>query len=194
VLSVRDDGPGLTPAMRERIFDLFVQGPEMRAYTRGGWDRSHARAPPGRDAWRHRRRAQRRSGAGKRIHRPSADPPGLAGCIQRPLQRRGDRGASEAADPRRGRQRRCRRRACRAACATTATTCGPSTTGRARSSRRRSIGRTSCCSTSHAGVRRLRGRQADAHGAGLTATLVAVTGYGEAAIAVFRAMPDSTST
>ena len=36
VLSVRDDGPGLTPAMRERIFDLFVQGPEMRAYTRGG--------------------------------------------------------------------------------------------------------------------------------------------------------------
>jgi signal transduction histidine kinase len=36
VLSVKDDGAGLTPAMRERIFDLFVQGPEMRAYTRGG--------------------------------------------------------------------------------------------------------------------------------------------------------------
>jgi signal transduction histidine kinase len=36
VLSVRDDGAGLTPAMRERVFDLFVQGPEMRAYTRGG--------------------------------------------------------------------------------------------------------------------------------------------------------------
>jgi CheY-like chemotaxis protein len=36
VLSVKDDGAGLTPAMRERVFDLFVQGPEMRAYTRGG--------------------------------------------------------------------------------------------------------------------------------------------------------------
>jgi two-component system CheB/CheR fusion protein len=36
VLSVKDDGAGLTPVMRERVFDLFVQGPEMRAYTRGG--------------------------------------------------------------------------------------------------------------------------------------------------------------
>jgi two-component system CheB/CheR fusion protein len=36
VLCVKDDGAGLTPAMRERVFDLFVQGPEMRAYTRGG--------------------------------------------------------------------------------------------------------------------------------------------------------------
>jgi CheY-like chemotaxis protein/two-component sensor histidine kinase len=36
VLSVRDDGAGLTPAMRERVFDLFMQGPEMRAYARGG--------------------------------------------------------------------------------------------------------------------------------------------------------------
>ncbi len=36
VLSVRDNGSGLTPAMRDHVFDLFVQGPEMRAYTRGG--------------------------------------------------------------------------------------------------------------------------------------------------------------
>jgi CheY-like chemotaxis protein len=36
VLSVRDNGAGLTPEMRGRVFDLFVQGPEMRAYARGG--------------------------------------------------------------------------------------------------------------------------------------------------------------
>ncbi len=36
VLSVKDDGAGLTTEMRERIFDLFVQGPEMRAYARSG--------------------------------------------------------------------------------------------------------------------------------------------------------------
>lgn len=36
VLSVKDNGAGLTPAMRDRVFDLFVQGPEVRAYARGG--------------------------------------------------------------------------------------------------------------------------------------------------------------
>ncbi len=36
VLSVQDDGAGLTPEMREHVFDLFVQGPETRAYARGG--------------------------------------------------------------------------------------------------------------------------------------------------------------
>ena len=36
ILSVKDNGAGLTPAMREHVFDLFVQGPEVRAYTRGG--------------------------------------------------------------------------------------------------------------------------------------------------------------
>ena len=36
VLSVRDNGSGLTSAMRDRVFDLFVQGPEMRNYTGGG--------------------------------------------------------------------------------------------------------------------------------------------------------------
>ena len=36
VLSVKDNGAGLTPDIRGRVFDIFVQGPEMRAYTRGG--------------------------------------------------------------------------------------------------------------------------------------------------------------
>ena len=36
VISVRDNGAGLTPEMSSRVFDLFVQGPEMRAYARGG--------------------------------------------------------------------------------------------------------------------------------------------------------------
>ena len=36
VLSVKDNGAGLTPAMREQAFDLFVQGPDVRAYARGG--------------------------------------------------------------------------------------------------------------------------------------------------------------
>jgi signal transduction histidine kinase len=36
VLSVKDDGAGLTPGMQSRVFDLFVQGPEVRSYTRGG--------------------------------------------------------------------------------------------------------------------------------------------------------------
>jgi signal transduction histidine kinase len=36
VLSVKDNGAGLTPEMREHVFDLFVQGPEVRAYARGG--------------------------------------------------------------------------------------------------------------------------------------------------------------
>ena len=36
VVSVKDNGAGLTPAMRDHVFDLFVQGPEVRAYARGG--------------------------------------------------------------------------------------------------------------------------------------------------------------
>jgi signal transduction histidine kinase/CheY-like chemotaxis protein len=36
VLSVKDNGAGLTSTMRDHVFDLFVQGPEMRAYSRGG--------------------------------------------------------------------------------------------------------------------------------------------------------------
>ncbi len=36
VVSVKDNGAGLTPEMRERVFDIFVQGPETRAYARGG--------------------------------------------------------------------------------------------------------------------------------------------------------------
>jgi signal transduction histidine kinase/CheY-like chemotaxis protein len=36
VLSVKDNGAGLTPSMCENVFDLFVQGPEVRAYARGG--------------------------------------------------------------------------------------------------------------------------------------------------------------
>jgi signal transduction histidine kinase len=36
VLSVKDNGAGLTPEMREHVFDLFVQGPEVSAYARGG--------------------------------------------------------------------------------------------------------------------------------------------------------------
>ncbi len=36
ILSVKDDGAGLTPEMRDHVFELFVQGPEMRAYARGG--------------------------------------------------------------------------------------------------------------------------------------------------------------
>ena len=36
VLSVKDNGAGLTPTMCEHVFDLFVQGPEVRAYARGG--------------------------------------------------------------------------------------------------------------------------------------------------------------
>jgi len=36
VLSVKDNGTGLTSAMCDHGFDLFVQGPEVRAYSRGG--------------------------------------------------------------------------------------------------------------------------------------------------------------
>ena len=36
VVSVKDNGAGLTPEMLERVFDIFVQGPETRAYSRGG--------------------------------------------------------------------------------------------------------------------------------------------------------------
>jgi signal transduction histidine kinase/CheY-like chemotaxis protein len=36
VLTVKDNGAGLTRAMCEQIFDLFVQGPDVRAYARGG--------------------------------------------------------------------------------------------------------------------------------------------------------------
>jgi signal transduction histidine kinase len=36
VVSVKDDGAGLTPAMCDRVFDLFVQVPETGAYAHGG--------------------------------------------------------------------------------------------------------------------------------------------------------------
>ena len=35
-ISVRDDGEGLTPELRDRVFDLFVQGPDTRSMARGG--------------------------------------------------------------------------------------------------------------------------------------------------------------
>ncbi|HKY51363.1 MAG TPA: ATP-binding protein [Candidatus Limnocylindria bacterium] len=35
-IAVRDNGAGLSPEMRDRVFDLFVQGPDMQAYARGG--------------------------------------------------------------------------------------------------------------------------------------------------------------
>jgi signal transduction histidine kinase len=35
-VSVRDDGEGLTPELRDRVFDLFVQGPDTRSMARGG--------------------------------------------------------------------------------------------------------------------------------------------------------------
>ena len=36
VLSVRDDGPGLSRSQLEDVFDLFAQGPDARARARGG--------------------------------------------------------------------------------------------------------------------------------------------------------------
>jgi signal transduction histidine kinase len=36
VVSVRDNGEGLTPELRERVFELFVQGPDTRSMARGG--------------------------------------------------------------------------------------------------------------------------------------------------------------
>jgi len=36
VVSVRDNGEGLSPELRERVFDLFVQGPDTRSMARGG--------------------------------------------------------------------------------------------------------------------------------------------------------------
>jgi signal transduction histidine kinase len=36
VISVRDNGEGLTPDLRDRVFDLFVQGPDTRSMARGG--------------------------------------------------------------------------------------------------------------------------------------------------------------
>ncbi len=36
ILSVKDNGAGLAPGMCDNVFDLFVQGPEVRAYARGG--------------------------------------------------------------------------------------------------------------------------------------------------------------
>ena len=36
ILSVRDNGEGLAPDLRPRVFDLFVQGPDTRSMARGG--------------------------------------------------------------------------------------------------------------------------------------------------------------
>ncbi|MEA2661138.1 MAG: hypothetical protein QOH08_710 [Chloroflexota bacterium] len=36
VFSVRDNGEGLTAELRDRVFDLFVQGPDTRSMARGG--------------------------------------------------------------------------------------------------------------------------------------------------------------
>jgi CheY-like chemotaxis protein len=36
IVSVRDNGEGLTPELRDRVFDLFVQGPDTRSMARGG--------------------------------------------------------------------------------------------------------------------------------------------------------------
>jgi signal transduction histidine kinase len=36
VVSVRDNGEGLPPELRERVFELFVQGPDTRSMARGG--------------------------------------------------------------------------------------------------------------------------------------------------------------
>jgi signal transduction histidine kinase len=36
VISVRDNGEGLPPELRDRVFDLFVQGPGTRSMARGG--------------------------------------------------------------------------------------------------------------------------------------------------------------
>ena len=36
VFSVRDNGEGLVPELRDRVFDLFVQGPDTRSMARGG--------------------------------------------------------------------------------------------------------------------------------------------------------------
>jgi signal transduction histidine kinase/BarA-like signal transduction histidine kinase len=36
VVAVKDDGPGLTPDLRDHAFELFMQGPQTRARARGG--------------------------------------------------------------------------------------------------------------------------------------------------------------
>jgi signal transduction histidine kinase len=164
VLSVKDDGAGLTPAMRERVFDLFVQGPEMRAYTRGGLGIGltlvrrlvemhggtvEARSDgPGRGSEFIVRLPMRpvphvatsgHAGGAARAARPDRRRLGGAAHRSRHFRSGGSSSWTTTSMP---------PTPSPSCCATTVTTFARSTTGRAPSNRRGSITRTSCCSIS----------------------------------------------